>query len=86
LVRLISSLAYANVVELGYDPTMELFRKDDKWSYQITVEGRDNHQNVVYWTVDVIADLSSNIRGRATRVYELTKLEVQVARSTDCNH
>jgi hypothetical protein len=73
LIRLISSLAYANVVKLGYDPTMELFWKRDKWNYQITVKGKDNHQNVVtkvYKTIDIIADMSSNLRGRATRVYE----------------
>jgi hypothetical protein len=73
LIRLISSLAYADVVQLGYDPTMELFWKRNKWNYQFTVEGRDNHQNVVtkvYRTVNDIADMSSNLRGRATRVYE----------------
>ena len=73
MVRLISSLAYANVAKLGYDPTMELFWTRSKWNYQITVKGIDNDQNVVtkmYKTTDTIADMSSNLRGRATRVYE----------------
>ena len=74
MVRLISSLAYANVAKLGYDPTMELFWTPDKWNYQITVKGRDNQENVVtkvYKNIDIIADRSSNLRGRATRVYEV---------------
>jgi Fungal protein kinase len=78
LIRLISSLAYANVAELGYDPTMELFWTHNKWNYQITVKGKDNHQNVVtkvYKTIDIIADMSSNLRGRATRVYEAYDVE-----------
>ncbi|KAF8811221.1 hypothetical protein BYT27DRAFT_7252939 [Phlegmacium glaucopus] len=73
LIRLISSLAYADVVKLGYDPTMELFWKNDRWNYWITIQGKDNHGNVVtkvYETIDIIADLSANLRGRATRVYE----------------
>ena len=73
MVRLISSLAYANVAKLGYDPTMEIFWAHEKWNYQITVKGKDNHENVVtkvYKTIDIIADMSSNLRGRATRVYE----------------
>jgi hypothetical protein len=73
LIRLISSLAYADVVKLGYDPTMELFWMDDKWNYQITVKGKDKHRRIVtkvYKTTDIIADMSSNLRGRATRVYE----------------
>ena len=73
MIRLISSLAYADVVKLGYDPTMELFWMDDKWNYQITVKGKDKHRRMVtkvYKTTDIIADMSSNLRGRATRVYE----------------
>ena len=73
MVRLISSLAYASVAKLGYDPTMELFWKHNKWNYQITVKGVDNNQQVVtkiYRTTDIIANMSSNLRGRATRVYE----------------
>ena len=52
---------------------MELFWTPNKWNYQITVKGRDNQENVVtkvYRTIDIIADRSSNLRGRATRVYE----------------
>ena len=52
---------------------MELFWKHDKWNYKITVKGKDNHGHIVtkvYRTIDIIADLSSNLRGRATRVYE----------------
>ena len=78
MIRLISSLAYANVVKLGYDPTMELFWKDDKWNYQITIERKDNHRKVVtkvYKTIDIIADMSSDLRGRATRVYEAYDVE-----------
>ena len=77
MIRLISSLAYASVVKLGYDPTMELLWKHDKWNYQIIVKGKDNHQKVVtkvYKTIDIIADLS-NLRGRATRVYEAYDIE-----------
>ncbi|KAF8811240.1 hypothetical protein BYT27DRAFT_7184620 [Phlegmacium glaucopus] len=73
LIRLITSLAYADVVKLGYDPTMELFWKNDRWNYLITIQGKDNHGNLVtkvYETIDIIADMSSNLRGRATRVYE----------------
>ena len=78
MIRLISSLAYANVVELGYDPTMEHYWKHKRWNYKITVEERDNDQHVVtkvYKTVNVIADMSSNLRGRATRVYEAYDVE-----------
>ena len=78
MVRLISSIAYANVAKLGYDPTMELFWTPNKWNYQITVKGRDNQENVVtkvYRTIDIIADMSSNLRGRATRVYEAYEVE-----------
>ena len=73
MIRLISSLAFASVAKLGYDPTMELFWKHNKSNYQITVKGIDNHQNSVtkiYRTTDIIANMSSNVRGRATRVYE----------------
>ena len=73
MVRLISSLAYASVAKLGYDPTMELFWKHNKWNYQITVKGIDNNQEAVtkiYRTTDIIANMSLNLRGRATRVYE----------------
>jgi protein kinase-like protein len=52
---------------------MELIWTHDKWNYQITVKGQDNHQNVVtkvYKTIDIIANTSKNLRGRATRVYE----------------
>ena len=73
MIRLISSLAYADVAKLGYDPTMELFWMDDKWNYQITVKEKDKHRRIVtkvYKTIDIIADMSSNLRGRATRVYE----------------
>jgi Fungal protein kinase len=73
LIRLISSLAYANVAKFGYDPTMELFWKRDKWNYKITIKGGNNQGKIVtkvYETIDIIADMSSNLRGRATRVYE----------------
>ena len=52
---------------------MELFWNRHKWNYQITVKGIDINQKVVtkiYNTTDTIADMSSNLRGRATRVYE----------------
>ena len=54
---------------------MELFwtHKRSQWNYKITVKGKDNHGHIVtkaYRTVDIIADMSSNLRGRATRVYE----------------
>ena len=65
-------------MKLGYDPTMELFWKNDKWNYQITVKGKDNHRRIVtkvYRTIDIIADMSSNLRGRATRVYEAYDVE-----------
>ena len=73
MIQLISSLAYADAVKLGYDPTMEAFWMDDKWNYKITVEGKNIHGQVVtkvYKTTDLISDMSSNLRGRATRVYE----------------
>jgi Fungal protein kinase len=57
---------------------MKLFWTHNKWNYQITVKGKDNHQNVVtkvYKTIDIIADMSSNLRGRATRVYEAYEVE-----------
>jgi hypothetical protein len=65
LIRLISSLAYANVAKLGYDPTMELFWKRDKWNYKITIKGKDNQGKIVtkvYETTDIIADMSFNLR------------------------
>jgi Fungal protein kinase len=78
LIRLISSLAYANVAELGYDPTMELCWKRDKWNYKITIKGENNRGKIVtkvYETTDIIADMSSNLRERATRVYEAYDVE-----------
>jgi Fungal protein kinase len=42
------------------------------------VEGKDSHQYVVtkvYKTIDIIADMSSNLRGRATHVYEAYDVE-----------
>ena len=78
MVRLISSLTYADVAKLGYDPTMELFWSRDKWNYKITVTGKNKHGNIVtkdYKTTDIIADMSSNLRGRATRVYEACDVE-----------
>ena len=60
-------------MKLGYDPTMEAFWMDDKWNYKITVEGKNIHGQVVtkvYKTTNLISDMSSNLRGRATRVYE----------------
>ena len=41
-------------------------------------EGRDSHRKIVtkvYRTIDIIADMSSNLRGRATRVYEAYDIE-----------
>ena len=78
MIRLIASLAYADVVKLGYDPTMELFWKSDKWNYKITIIGKDNQGKIVtkvYETIDIIADMLSNLRGRATRVYEAYDVE-----------
>ena len=75
MIKLISSLAHATDAQLGYDPNMTLLGKDDKdkWRYQITIKGKDNNGKIVtnvYKTTDMIADTSSNLRGRATRVYE----------------
>ena len=52
---------------------MELFWKNDKWNYKITMKGKDSHGKPVtkvYKTIDIISDMSKNLRGRATRVYE----------------
>ena len=57
---------------------MELLWKDDKWNYEITIEGKDIHGNFVakvYKTIDIISDMSSNLRGRATRAYEAYDVE-----------
>ena len=57
---------------------MELFWKRDKWNYKITMKGKDSHGKPitkVYKTIDVIADMSKNLRGRATRVYEAYDVE-----------
>ena len=57
---------------------MKLLCKDEKWNYQITIEGKDNHGNIVtkvYKTIDIIADTSNNLRGRATRVYEACDID-----------
>ena len=43
------------------------------WNYSITIEGKDNHGNIitkVYEHINIIADTSYKLRGRATRVYE----------------
>ena len=64
-------------MQLGYDSNMKLFWKD-KWNYQITIKGKDNHGNIVtkvYKTTDTIAKTSTNLRGRATRVYEAYDVE-----------
>ena len=60
MIQLVSSLAYANVVKLGYDPTMELFWESDKkiWNHKITMKGKDNVVTKVYKTIDIIADLT----------------------------
>ncbi|KAF8811926.1 hypothetical protein BYT27DRAFT_6436016 [Phlegmacium glaucopus] len=39
-------------------------------NYRITIQGNNNHGNIVTKVYETIADLSSNLRGRATRVYE----------------
>ena len=42
------------------------------------MKGKDNHRKIVtkvYKTIGIIADLSSNLRGRATRVYEAYDVE-----------
>ena len=73
-VRLISSLAYASVAKLGYDPTMELFWKRHKWKNQIIVKGIDSHQQVVtkfYKTADTVADMSTYMVGQ--RMSSFTK-------------
>ena len=58
---------------------MELFWKNDKWNYKITMKGKDSHGKLVtkvYKTIDIIAaDKSSDLRGRATRIYEAFDLE-----------
>ena len=57
---------------------MELFWKRKKWNYKITIKGKDSHGKLVtkvYKTIDIIADMSSNLRGRATRVYEAYDIE-----------
>ena len=57
---------------------MELFWGREKWNYQITVKGNDIHRNIVtkvYKTTHTIANMSSNLRGRATRVYEAYNVE-----------
>ena len=57
---------------------MELFWKNDKWNYKITMKGKDNHGKLVtkvYKTIDITADMSSDLRGRATRVYEAYDVE-----------
>ena len=59
---------------------MELFWKNDKWNYKITMKGKDSHGKLVtkvYKTIDVIADsdMSSDLRGRATRIYEAFDIE-----------
>ena len=57
---------------------MELFWKNDKWNYKITMKGKDSHGKLVtkvYKTIDIIVDMSSDLRGRATRVYEAYDVE-----------
>ena len=73
-VRLISSLVYASVAKLGYDPTMELFWKRHKWKNQIIVKGIDSHQQVVmkiYKTTDTVSDMSTYVVGQ--RMSSFTK-------------
>ena len=52
---------------------MELFWTRSKWNYQITLKSKDNHPKnavtKVYTTIDIIAYMSSNLRGRVTRIY-----------------
>ena len=57
---------------------MELFWKNDRWNYWITIKGENNQGNIVtkvYETIDIIADMSSDLCGRATRVYEAYDVE-----------
>ena len=78
MIRFISSLAYASVAKLGYDPNMQLLWTNKRWNYRITITGKDDHGSIatkVYETVDIIADTSYNQRGRATRVYEAYDVE-----------
>ena len=44
---------------------------------QINVRGIDNHQKIVtkiYRTTDIVANISSNLCGRATHIYEAYKV------------
>ena len=78
MIKFISSLAYACVAKLGYDPNMELLWTNKTWKYRITISGKDNYGRIatkVYETVDIIADTSYNLCGRATRVYEAYDIE-----------
>ncbi|KAF8966229.1 hypothetical protein BDZ97DRAFT_2074195 [Flammula alnicola] len=79
LIRLVSSLAYADTTQLGYDPTMKLVWKNKTWNYRIAMAGKDNAGETIsktYETTSLISDTSFNIRGRATRVYEAYDVEI----------
>ena len=57
---------------------MELFWKRDKWNYKITIKGQNNRGKIitkVYETTDIIADMSSNLRGQVMHVYDAYDVE-----------
>ena len=57
---------------------MELLWKNNKWNYQITIKGKDNHGNMVikvYETIGIVADMLSKLRGQAMCVYKAYNLE-----------
>lgn len=77
------SFAYAEMHELGWDPTMRLV-KDSKRTvqydgngaprYDITVRVSDT-KHVVYRTVKVLSDIGANaMQGRGTRVWEARQI------------
>ncbi|KAF8557267.1 hypothetical protein OG21DRAFT_1520545 [Imleria badia] len=70
LTYLFCSLAFANDVELGWDPTIRRVVVDNEIQYDITFDGKDGPPSV-YRTVKILADFGADaLKGRGTRVFK----------------
>ncbi|KAJ3556687.1 hypothetical protein NM688_g1888 [Phlebia brevispora] len=74
LLRFILSLSFAELHQLGWDPTMQEIHVDGHVQYDITVRSAEA-QIVVYRTLGLLSDSSArDLLGRGTRVWKAVRL------------
>ncbi|KAF9233645.1 hypothetical protein BU15DRAFT_66398 [Melanogaster broomeanus] len=70
LIHLFCSLAFANEVELGWDPTIERVLVGDQIHYDISFRSTEGPPTI-YRTVEIISDFGADaLRGRGTRIFK----------------